>query len=637
MFDIADLTFISADIEADGLLDEITKTWCGSFRTHEGIAGPITHQYTTVDPTQLIKEFARPKNVLIMHYGVSYDAEAMKKVYGMMVEAEIIDTLYLSWYLEPKRLKHGLESYGEEFGVPKPPIVDWETLEIEDYIHRVEEDTKIQQLLWRRQWKHLMLLYGTEEAALRAARHITFKARQAQLQEASRWKLDVEKCEEMSDEFGTIMLKATEELQAAMPKVPKVVNRPKPKKPFKVDGTHSAAGARWFKLIADQGLPLDHTADLKEQTGWKPPNAASHQQMKAWLYSLGWKPETFVFKRDKETNEVKKIEQIKDKESGELCNSIKRLVKDHPELQFLDNLSVVTHRKGVVDGFLRNVDDEGFVVAAVQGLTNTLRFKHKVCLNLPSERKPYGKEIRSLLMRRSPFTEICGADLASVEDRTKQHYMMPFDPEYVADMQRDDFDPHCDMAIAATLMTEEEAKEYKEIEHGPRHSELALIRYAGKTTNYAATYGAQAQTLARAAGVSEKMGNLLFEGYWKRNWSIKAIAESCIVKTSRDMKWLWNPVAQLWVWLKAEKDKFSTLNQSTATYCFDRWLFHIIRRREQLTAQFHDEGVWELQLGFRAEFTQLLEDALQDVNDELNLNRELGCDISFGVDYSEVH
>jgi len=93
----------------------------------------------------------------------------------------------------------------------------------------------------------------------------------------------------------------------------------------------------------------------------------------------------------------------------------------------------------------------------------------------------------------------------------------------------------------------------------------------------------------------------------------------------------------MWVYLKTEKDKFSTLNQSTATYCFDRWIFHILRRREQLTAQFHDEGVWELQLGFREQFTQLLQDAMDDVNKELMLNRELDFDVSFGRNYSEVH
>ena len=148
---MSDLKFISADIEADALLDDITRTWCASFRTHEGIGGPIVQQYTTTKPDEMIAEFMNPNNVLVMHNGVGYDAPAMEKVYGIKVQAEIIDTLFLSWYLEPKRLKHGLAGYGEEFGVPKPEIDDWENLTINQYCHRVEEDTKIQQILWRRQ------------------------------------------------------------------------------------------------------------------------------------------------------------------------------------------------------------------------------------------------------------------------------------------------------------------------------------------------------------------------------------------------------------------------------------------------------------------------------------------------------
>lgn len=166
---------------------------------------------------------------------------------------------------------------------------------------------------------------------------------------------------------------------------------------------------------------------------------------------------------------------------------------------------------------------------------------------------------------------------------------------------------------------------------------LDSVRRKGKKTNYTATYGASPNTIARAANVPEEVGNRLHAAYWKSNWSITAIADSCIIKLSRGEKWLWNPMARLWIHLRSDKDKFSALNQSTATYIFDRWVENIIERRPQLTAQFHDEVVLELKVGNREAMTKILKDSIEIVGKELKLDVELGCDVQFGVDYSEVH
>ena len=100
---------------------------------------------------------------------------------------------------------------------------------------------------------------------------------------------------------------------------------------------------------------------------------------------------------------------------------------------------------------------------------------------------------------------------------------------------------------------------------------------------------------------------------------------------------MWNPVAKLWVFLKNDKDRFSTLNQSTGTYAFDRWIFHVLEQRPQLTAQFHDEGIWELKKGHREDMSKVLNTAMDRTNDELQLNIKLGCDIDFGETYAEIH
>ena len=162
-------------------------------------------------------------------------------------------------------------------------------------------------------------------------------------------------------------------------------------------------------------------------------------------------------------------------------------------------------------------------------------------------------------------------------------------------------------------------------------------RHAGKGTNYAAQYGAGGPTIARAAGVEERVGYKLHEAYWAKNWSVKAIAEDCTVKVCKGQKWLLNPISGLYYWLKADRDRFSTLCQGGGTYCFDMWLKKILEKRRQLNGNFHDEGIFELKKGNRKAMTKILKDSVQEVNKELGLNKALDCDVAFGGAYDEIH
>ena len=639
-----------SDVEADGLLDTITKLHCATFTELDPVTMKEIGTVTLTDMAGIIEFFCNTDNILIMHNGHAYDKVAVEKTLKVKVQAEIIDTLHVSWYLYPKNLKHGLKAWGEELGIIKPSVDDWTDQDISVYIDRCEEDVKIQVALWQQMWRHLMLLYGSADGCWRLVRHLSFKSSCAARQEKSRWKLDVKGTLAAVDMFQIKFDEAKDALELRMPDAPDYGSRVRPKKPFLMNGELSVTGVKWRDFCSEHGLPFDSKLKHKFIKGYNPPNAGSHQQLKAWLYSLGWVPESFKYDRNKETNETKVIPQIKlqsdtaDGKEGELCPSIVRLIAKEPAIEYLSEMSIVKHRLGVVNGFIRNLDEDGYIYAAVQGYTNTLRFKHKICVNIPSVRKPYGELIRGLLIARSSKMELCGSDMSSLEDRTKQHFMWPHDPEYVKEMMTPGFDPHLDMALAASLVTEAEIAWYKGFnkdeaihEDHEIRARIASLRHAGKGTNYAATYGATGPTIARSAGVDESVGDLLHKAYWDRNWSLIAIAEECIVKNSRGMKWLWNPVAELWYFLKAEKDRFSTLNQGTGTFAFDRWVYYIIEQRPQLTAQFHDEVILELKVGNREAMTKILKKAIDQVNEELKLNRALDCDVDFGDSYAQIH
>ena len=150
-------------------------------------------------------------------------------------------------------------------------------------------------------------------------------------------------------------------------------------------------------------------------------------------------------------------------------------------------------------------------------------------------------------------------------------------------------------------------------------------------------YGAGGPKVAITAGVPEHKGYELVEAYWKRNWSVKAIAEEQIVKTCNGSKWLFNPVSKLWYSLRAEKDRFSTLNQGTGVYAFDTYLKHVRHNGPPICGQFHDEYVALIKKGHRDRMIKHANEAIRKTNEELKLNRELGMEIQFGDRYSQIH
>lgn len=618
------------DIEADGL--KATKIHCLSSTGPKGIR--------TTGKYQNMANFFEADQVLVGHNITRYDIPTVERILGVKCKGKLVDTLALSWYLYPDRLKHGLESWGEDLGFAKPPIDDWENLSYEEYVHRCESDVEINLRLWEKIKKDLLRLYGSEEKYWRLIDYLTFKMSCAAEQEKVGWKLDVDFCKHHLEIFQQEVDLKVAELKEAMPQVPRMVKRSKPAKPYKMNGELSSSGVKWLRLLIENGLPEDHEDDVEVVHSYQEPNPNSHVQIKNWLFSMGWEPQTFSYKRDKETNEFTKIPQVKNGDGDGVCESVKKLFVKEPALELLEGLSVLNHRISILKGFLDNVDENGYVQAQIQGLTNTLRFKHKVVVNLPGVDKPYGDIIRGCLIAPDGY-ELCGSDMSGLEDRTKQHYMWDYDPDYVLEMTTPDFDPHLDLGVLAKMMSQEDAdrfKEEKDIEPTTPHcSKFKPIRHASKQINYSATYGVTPAGIVRNTGMPLKDATSLHTTFWKRNWSVQAVADACEVKTFNKTKWLYNPVSGLWYSLRTEKDRFSTLNQGTGVWCFDTWMRFVSEGGPPVCGQFHDEGVWVVRKGLRDKLKAHIQKAMDKTNEFLKLNRELDCDVKFGKNYSEIH
>lgn len=294
---------------------------------------------------------------------------------------------------------------------------------------------------------------------------------------------------------------------------------------------------------------------------------------------------------------------------------------------------MLNHRIPILEGFLNTADEEGYVQAQIQGLTNTLRFQHShPCVNLPKPDRPFADGIRGALIAPDGY-ELCGADLSSLEDKIKQNYIYKYDPKYVESMDLPDYDAHLNLALLAGMMNEQEVSAYKEGDKSKKR-----IRDTAKNGTYALQYGAYPPRLVITCGVTPQKAKEMFEAYWKLNWSIKAVAKEQKVKTLDDgTMWLQNPTNWFWYSLRKDNDRFSTLVQGTASYVFDMWVREVLRDRPQITAQFHDEFILTVKKGYREKVTNHILSALDTVNKQLNHPKPYGCGIQYGERYSLIH
>lgn len=744
-----------ADLEADGLLDTVTKMHVMSYKIRQ-LDGTWSKEFTIrrdhPDYIERVAKFFKyhidKKIPVVMHNGIGYDVKMVEQVLGLdLSELMVIDTLALSWYLSPDRNMHGLDSFFEDYGIAKPPIAHWEQGEdetLKDFLdvmqNRCQEDIKINQALWDDHMERLTDMYtraqdlidngqrledkkgnvkilhvggtridkdewipidnmkgrGVDGAVDSILTFLMFKMDCAALQETTRWEADVDHFRASLEKLEAIVLEARAGLAAVMPKVPKYVKKTQPKAdPFKKNGERNSHWVRWDetmaslaegKLDAETGAALvyiDPDDGKDPETGnqfyriWnknEEPNPGSPAQVKAFLFSKGWVPQTFKYEKDEvafnawiaskpqgkanhhqwehwknSRPEERAIPQISvgGDDGKELCHSLIELAEEVPAIKVYADYKVAENRRNTLLGFFRDMVDGKWLKARIGGFTNTLRVKHRELVNLPGVDKPYGYDIRGGLIAGLKKI-LAGSDMSSLEDRVKHHFMLPHDPAYVATMQAPDFDPHILMALTAMMITQDEFDAFKADPKGKHPAHVKKGRKDGKTTNYASVYNAGAAKIAQAAGVDLATGEMLHKAYWELNWAVKAIAEEQVVfKDARGDKWLINPINGFCYSLRKESDRFSTLAQGTGSFFFDMWVDNIITamvekwgiKAKRLTGSFHDECIicFVDNEANRAAMAGLIKEAVMKLNKDYNLRRQLDCDTQFGQRYSEIH
>ena len=171
-----------------------------------------------------------------------------------------------------------------------------------------------------------------------------------------------------------------------------------------------------------------------------------------------------------------------------------------------------------------------------------------------------------------------------------------------------------------------------------RYKRLKDMRGPAKVTNYSALYNVGVDSLSRNGGMSKAEAKSFLEAFWGMNWAIKQVSKDAYVKTLKDgSMYLKNHVSGFYYSLRYDKDIWSTTNQGTGVFVFDLWMMKCRQKGVVFSMQYHDEHLSYVKIGNEDRQTELLEEAMREVNETLKLNVEITSDIQYGCSYSAVH
>ena len=641
------------DIECKGLLHELKSKDDFYVMSIGWKSNGKWNIKSTNKEEDIAKVFENPNNTIAGHFFLGYDIHALKKIFpNINFQASIIDTLSLSHYLFNDKLKHGLEEWGVELGFNKIKIEkdEWTNLTYEKAVERCERDVLINALLWDKQLDLLRQLYIDDEKIQSPIARANWKIELQHIQENNKIKLEVELCRKNLAYLEGIIKEKEDLLNKILPKIPNKVKRQKPNSLYKKDGELTEAGKRWKRLTDGCNLPLEYEDVIEEIVSYSEPNCQSTTQMKNYLLSKGWKPKIF---KDGANG---KVAQLRD-DNKELCSSIKSLIKEVPELEALDGLSVAQHRAGYLKAFLDTMTEDGYVTASWSGMAKTWRVKHtKPIVNLPANNSQYGELVRSCLIAPEGMI-FANADLSSLEDKTKQCSIYPYAPDYVETLNTPGYDAHLAIGLASGFLSQDEVdffnwykkdnkskenlpeifKVYSDEELSEQFKKISKVRKSSKVVNYACTYSASPKKIAETADIPLKDAQKLHKAYWDTNISIKQYTDSLEVKTVDGRNWIYNPFTKLWLLLTADHIKFSSCNQNFGACVFDLFLWYLVQAGIKPIMTIHDELSFYIKEGEEDLARKVVKESMDKVNNAFNQPIKFESEPEFATSYGSVH
>ena len=412
-----------ADLEANGLLHEATRVWCGVFKDIN------TSEVFEFNPKQIpeMLGFMDTCDVLIMHNGLDYDWPLLEKLYGYQYQGQKVDTLVMSRLQKPSRLRpfnmprgvrggpHSIAAWGYRVGRGKPDHDDWQEYS-PAMLHRCTEDVEIGHLVYNE------LLKEAKGMGWKSAWKLSFKLFDIlHKQKEYGWLADREYMERC---IG-LLTHWIDRIDATItPRLPMIyeVKEQKVKGEYKhlksiflKSGKYSKFTKDWYDKnnIDEQEVRV---AGPFSRILYRPVDLNSNKETKDFLLNIGWKPEEWNYKKGENGKPLK----------GEDGN----LIKSSPKLSHDDSFNGVQgglgrlvarrvqcrHRRSNIEGWIKLIREDGRISTPVSGLAETGRAKHKGVVNVPGTEAFFGKQMRKCFTCKKGY-KIVGTDSAGCQNR----------------------------------------------------------------------------------------------------------------------------------------------------------------------------------------------------------------------------
>lgn len=486
------------DTEGDDLLDGVTRIWCGVFRDKD------TRELFQFRPHQM-KEmcaFLDTVDVLIMHNGIAYDREALKKVLGYEFKGRMIDSLIVSRLLNPRRFvppncpkknaPHSIEAWGYRVGIMKPEHEDWSKFS-EEMLVRCTEDVNILEAAWK------ILGKEAEGKGYKNAFNLTFDLMYwLEKQRQYGWKVDrgyMMKCVETLDRWiGRI----DRVLSDKLPLILEIESSKKEGgyihvKPFKKNGELSAACINHFGKHYPDWNHSDIASIVSgpfSKVSFRHVSLDKPLELKNYLLSLGWEPLEW------NTND-----------SGEQTSP--KLSKDDPFEGISDRTGKLVakrtsckQRKGIIEGWIKAIRHDGRIPSEIGNLAITGRMTHKLIANVPRAGSFFGKQMRKM------FT--CSEGMVLVGADSDQNQLRMFAARII--------DP--DFTKALVFGKKEDGTDVHTF-----NQKLvgAKDRDTAKTFIYALLFGAGPAKISKVLGCSSSTAKSILQDYHNRLKGLEAL------------------------------------------------------------------------------------------------------------------
>ena len=605
------------DLEADGL-EDATRAWCICTKTLTG----VTYKFS---PDNLLQGmgYLNTADHLIGHNIIAYDLPLLERLYGWKPKAgtRITDTLVLSRLFKPDRAlpisapgnlgPHSLGAWGYRVGRGKPDHDDWSAFSGE-MLHRCSEDVEINVLTYEQLLREQRSTPVDWSEAIRVEHAV---AQYIKIQEQNGVPLDTAKVWTLRLELQARIGEIDRAIVPYLPEVPlpKSQQPTWPKDQFKKDGKPTVRAINYYG--ESFAVENKYRTDLIIKTA--PMNLASDKQVKDYLMTIGWKPIEWNFKKDPKTgkpmrdmmgNKVRTSPKLT-LDSLESC----QWPEDHEEMgaKIVERL-MLAHRASMLAGWIRDVRPDGRISALANTLaTPTARMSHRQVVNVPGNKTPLGKELRSCFVSEPGYTRV-GIDLVSCQVYGLAHYMK--DDEYKFQVTEGD--------------------------HHQYAADLAGLadRQDGKKLNYSILFGASDDKLSSDLGISKVQAAYVRKQYFKGLPRLDALIK--FLEMEWNQKGYIKGLDGRAIWVRARHMLLNYLLQSLEAIVMKNFIDRIFLTcpfEVKLVTTMHDEVQFLVPDQHVEEFCAVARSSIEYVNEKFNLWCPQDIDIHLGITWSECH